>query len=54
MDFLLLLPRRRRVVIELDGVQHDADASERADPARYAAMAAADRELRLARYCLGL
>ena len=50
MDFLLLLPRRRRVVIELDGVQHYADASEHADPARYAAMAAADRELRLAGY----
>ncbi len=50
MDFLLLLPRRRRVVIELDGVQHYADASGRADPARYAAMVAADRELRLAGY----
>jgi hypothetical protein len=50
MDFLLLLPRRRRVVIELDGVQHYADASGRAEPARYAAMAAADRELRLAGY----
>ena len=50
MDFLLLLPRRRRAVIELDGVQHYADASGHADPARYAAMAAADRELRLAGY----
>jgi hypothetical protein len=50
MDFLLLLPRRRRVVIELDGVQHYADDSGRADPARYAALAAADRELRLAGY----
>jgi hypothetical protein len=50
MDFLLLLPRRRRVVIELDGVQHYANDSGRADPARYAAMAAADRDLRLAGY----
>lgn len=50
MDLLLLLPRRRRVVLELDGVQHYADASGRADPARYAAMAAADCELRLAGY----
>ena len=50
MDFLLLLPRRCRIVIELDSVQHYADARGHADPARYAAMAAADRELRLAGY----
>lgn len=50
MDFLLLLPRRRRVVLELDGIQHYADGGGRADPARYAVMAAADRELRLAGY----
>ena len=50
MDFLLLLPRRRRVVIELDGIQHYADDNRVADPARYAAMAAADRELRLTGY----
>jgi very-short-patch-repair endonuclease len=49
MDFLLLLPRRR-VVIELDGIQHYADDNKTADPARYAAMAAADRELRLTGY----
>jgi len=49
MDFLLLLPRRRRIVLELDGIQHYADGG-RADPARYAVMAAADRELRLAGY----
>jgi hypothetical protein len=42
MDFLLLLPSRRRIVIELDGVQHYADDSEHADPARYAAMVPAD------------
>lgn len=50
MDFLLLLPRRRWVVLELDGIQHYADGGGRADPARYAVMAAADRELRLAGY----
>lgn len=50
MDFLLLLPRRRRIVLELDGIQHYADGGGRADPARYAVMAAADRELRLAGY----
>jgi hypothetical protein len=50
MDLLLLLPRRRRVVIELDGVQHYADASGCADPVHHATMAAADRELRLAGY----
>jgi hypothetical protein len=50
MDFLLLLPRWRRVVLEVDGVQHYADGQGRASPARYAQMAAADRELRLAGY----
>jgi hypothetical protein len=33
MDFLLLLPHRRRVVIELDGIHHYADGRQRADPA---------------------
>ncbi len=50
MDFLLLLARRRRVVLEVDGIQHYADSEGRASPARYAEMAAADRELRLAGY----
>ena len=50
MDFLLLLPRRRRVVIELDGRQHYADERGRADTARYAEMMAEDRRLRLAGY----
>jgi hypothetical protein len=49
-DFLLLLPRRRRVIIELDGIQHYADEEGRAAPERYAQMVAADRELRLAGY----
>jgi very-short-patch-repair endonuclease len=56
MDFLLLLPRRTRVVIECDGIQHYADEhmldNERryANPRRYAEMVAEDRELRLKGY----
>jgi Protein of unknown function (DUF559) len=50
MDFLLLLPGSARVVVEVDGKQHYADDQGRAAPAIYAAMAAADRELRLAGY----
>ncbi len=49
MDFLLLLPHGVRVVIEVDGKQHYADG-DRADTSRYAAMVAADRELKLAGY----
>ena len=50
MDFLLLLDRHRRIVLEVDGIQHYADSEGRASPARYAEMAAADRELRLTGY----
>lgn len=52
MDFLLLLPHRARVVIECDGIQHYADKDHdwRADPHRYAAMMAEDRDLRLKGY----
>src|SRR5260370_25322082 len=39
MDFLLLLPHRQRVVIEIDGKQHYADG-DKASPQRYATMAA--------------
>ena len=46
MDFLLLLPHRQRVVIEVDGKQHYADGDV-ARPERYAAMVAEDRNLRL-------
>lgn len=49
MDFLLLLPRRARVVIEIDGAQHYSDSGA-ANPERYAAMMSEDRALRLARY----
>ena len=50
IDFLLLLARHRRVVLEVDGIQHYANSEGRASPARYAEMVAADRELRLAGY----
>jgi hypothetical protein len=50
MDFLLLLDRHRRVVLEVDGIQHYANEDGSASPARYAEMVAADRELRLAGY----
>jgi len=50
MDFLLLLPGRRRVVLEIDGRQHYADDAGQADPGRYAEMVAEDRRLRLAGY----
>jgi hypothetical protein len=49
MDFLLLLPGRTRVVLEVDGAQHYSEDG-RAVPARYAAMMAEDRRLRLAGY----
>jgi very-short-patch-repair endonuclease len=50
MDFLMLLPRRVRVVIEIDGKQHYSDEDGTANPARYAAMVREDRQLRLAGY----
>lgn len=50
MDFLLLPPGRRRVVIEVDGKQHYADDNGGASPVRYAEMVRADRELRLGGY----
>lgn len=50
MDFLLLFSQRRRVVIEVDGVQHYAGGDGRADTSRYAAMVAEDRRLKLAGY----
>jgi len=49
MDFLMLLPASVRVVLEVDGQQHYS-RNGRPDPATYANMAAADRDLRLAGY----
>jgi very-short-patch-repair endonuclease len=49
MDFLILLDRNIRVVIEVDGKQHYA-IGELASPERYAEMVKEDRRLRLAGY----
>lgn len=49
MDFLMLLPGRRRVVIEIDGAQHYSD-EVRPRPDLYADMVREDRRLRLAGY----
>ena len=50
MDFLMLLPRRARVVLEVDGKHHFADEEGRASHDRYAEMVSADRDLRLKGY----
>lgn len=50
MDFLLLMPNRVRVVIELDGVQHYSDANGKADVKLYAKTMEEDRKLRLRGY----
>jgi very-short-patch-repair endonuclease len=49
MDFLILFSNHDRVVVEVDGKQHYANANE-ASPQKYAEMVAADRELHLAGY----
>ena len=49
MDFLLLLANKQRVVIEVDGSQHFSHDGKPSLPA-YAAMVAADRDLRLDGY----
>jgi len=50
MDFLMLLPHGRRVVIEVDGKHHYADRDGRADPESYARNMQADRDLKLSGY----
>lgn len=50
MDFLLLLPKGVRVVLEVDGKHHYERDDGLADSTRYAKMVAADRELKLAGY----
>jgi hypothetical protein len=51
MDFLPLLPNGQRVVLEVDGSHHYSSRDgTRPAPARYAAMARADRELKLSGY----
>jgi len=46
----MLLPNGFRIVLEVDGKQHYAQLDGLADPVRYAELAAADRELKLAGY----
>jgi len=51
MDFLLLPPRRARVVLEVDGKHHYTDAgADRSSPAKYAQMVRDDRQIRLDGY----
>lgn len=50
MDFLLLFSARKRVVIEVDGRQHYANADGHANTQLYAEMVTEDRRLRLAGY----
>jgi very-short-patch-repair endonuclease len=50
MDFLFLFSDRERVVIEIDGRHHYSCEDGSASPKRYAAMVAADRQLRLLGY----
>lgn len=49
MDFLLLLPRGIRIVIEIDGKQHYSE-NDKPSPKLYAEMVVADRELKLRGY----
>jgi very-short-patch-repair endonuclease len=49
MDFLMLLPRRQRIVIEVDGKHHFSE-NDLPSLKVYADMVSADRELRLAGY----
>lgn len=50
MDFLMLLPGRNRVVVEVDGQQHYTNHRGTPSPRMYAKMMAEDRRLRLAGY----
>ena len=50
IDFLMILPNLKRVIIEIDGKHHYAHEDGRADPHRYAEMVRVDRELRLRGY----
>lgn len=51
MDFLMLLPGNRRVVLEVDGLQHyTRDAGSKPDSAKYAAAMAGDRDLKFRGY----
>lgn len=49
MDFLLLLPDRQRVVLDVDGVQHYS-RNGKPDTSRYAENVRGDRDLKLSGY----
>lgn len=50
IDFLMILPNLKRVIIEIDGKHHYAREDGRADTKRYAEMVRVDRDLRLRGY----
>ncbi|MFF2375053.1 DUF559 domain-containing protein [Streptomyces xiamenensis] len=51
MDFLMLLPGNRRVVLEVDGMQHyTRNSGAEPDSAKYAATMAGDRALKFRGY----
>jgi len=50
MDFLMLMPGKVRIVIELDGKQHYSDDKGYAKPKLYASMMEEDRKLHFAGY----
>jgi very-short-patch-repair endonuclease len=51
MDFLMLLPGNRRVVLEVDGMQHfTRNGGTEPDSAKYAATMAGDRDLKFGGY----
>lgn len=50
IDFLMILPNLKRVIIEIDGKHHYAREDGRADTKRYAEMVKLDRDLRLRGY----
>ncbi|MFE6022878.1 hypothetical protein ACFQ6O_41300 [Streptomyces sp. NPDC056441] len=51
MDFLMLLPGNRRIVLEVDGMQHyTRNGGSKPDSAKYAATMAGDRDLKFRGY----
>ncbi|MFD0034166.1 hypothetical protein ACFVJK_39260 [Streptomyces sp. NPDC127172] len=51
MDFLMLLPGNRRVVLEVDGIQHyTRNGGAEPDSAKYATIMAGDRDLKIRGY----
>lgn len=50
IDFLLLAPRRRQIILEVDGMQHYATPEGQASKQLYAETVRGDRDLRLSGY----